>query len=111
MSDSPASRKKIVLLFGKVALVIVALLGAMVACVSYMNWAAERKAKAFCDGIAVGSDIALVLERAKQQEVFHDDSPPYNFYFFGFVFDKAVCEVSVDANRKVISKVSEMEYD
>lgn len=103
--------RKIALLFGKISLVIVALFGVMVACVGYVNWAAERKAKAFCDDIAVGSDISLALDKAKKQEVFHDDSPPYNFYFFGVVFDKAVCEVTVDANRKVVSKVSEMEYD
>jgi hypothetical protein len=103
--------KKILLLLGKIALVIVALFGAMVACVSYVNWAAERKAKAFCDDIPVGSDISLAIEKAKIHDVFHSDSPPYNFYFFGVVFDKAVCEVSVDSNRKVISKISEMEYD
>jgi hypothetical protein len=103
--------KKILLLLGKIVLVIMALIGVMLAGVGYVNWTAERKAKAFCDGIAMGSDISLVLEKAKTEKVFIDDSPPYNFYFFGFVFDKAVCEVSVDANRKVVSKVSEMEYD
>jgi hypothetical protein len=103
--------KKILLLLGQIALVIVALIGVMLAGVGYVNWAAEKRAKVFCDGIAMGSDISLVLEKAKTQKVFLDDSPPYNFYFFGFVFDKAVCEVSVDANRKVVSKVSEMEYD
>jgi hypothetical protein len=103
--------KRILLLLGKIALVIVALFGVMVACVSYVNWAAERKAKAFCDDIAIGSDISQALEKAKKRDVFHDDTPPYNFYFFGVVFDKAVCEVSVDANRKVISKASNMEYD
>jgi len=101
----------VVLLVGKVALGIVVAFAAMVACVSYVNWAAERKAKAFCDNIAVGSDISLALEKAKKQEIFHSDFPPYNFYFWGVVFDKAVCEVSVDANRKVVSKVAEMEYD
>jgi len=35
----------------------------------------------------------------------------YTFYFSGFIFDKAVCEVAVDKQGKVISKKTEMEYD
>jgi hypothetical protein len=31
--------------------------------------------------------------------------------FPGLVFDNAVCEVSIDRNRKVTAKYSEMEYD
>jgi hypothetical protein len=111
MSDSPISLKKMVLLVGKLTLGIVAALGAMVACVSYINWSAERKATKFCDEIEIGSDVSLAIEKAKQKKIFHSDFPPYNFYFWGIVFDKAVCEVSVDHNRKVTAKHSEMEYD
>jgi hypothetical protein len=73
--------KRTLLLLGKLALVTVALIGVMLAGVGYVNSAAERKAKAFCDDIAMGSDISLVLEKAKTQKVFLDDSPPYNLLF------------------------------
>jgi hypothetical protein len=108
MSDS---RKKFAFLFGKVAFVIVAALGAILACLSYPNWSAERKARKFCDEIDIGSDISLAIEKANDKKSFYGDDQGYTFYFPGMVFDKAVCQVSVDANRKVTSKMSEMEYD
>jgi len=88
--------KKLVFLFGKVAFVIAAALGAIVACVGYLNWSAERKAKAFCDDIAVGSDISLAIEKAKDKKLLYGDSRGYTFYFPGLVFDEAVCEESID---------------
>lgn len=103
--------KKIILLFGKIAVVSVAMFGLLLACLFYPNWSAEREAKAFCDEIAIGSDVSLAVERAKEKRIFFGDFQGYTFYFPGLVFDKAVCEVSVDANRKVISKASIMEYD
>ena len=111
MSDSPNPLKKAVLLVGKVALGIVVAFAAMVACVSYINWSAERKATKFCADIAIGSDISDATKKIKDKTLYYGDSQGYTFYFWGVVFDKAVCEVSVDANRKVVSKVSEMEYD
>jgi hypothetical protein len=111
MSDSRQSVKQVLLLVGKVALGIVLGLGAMVACLFYINWSAERRAKTFCDEIAIGSDISDATRKVKNKKNFYGDSQQYTFYFWGFVFDKAVCEVSVDQNQKVTAKHSEMEYD
>src|SRR5258708_37534976 len=103
--------RRLVFLFGKVAFVILAVFGAIVACVSYLNWAAERKATKFCDEIEIGSDISAAIGKVKDKKDFYGDSQQYTFYFWGMVFDKAVCEVSVDSNLKVTAKRSEMEYD
>ena len=111
MSDARKSIKKIVFLVGKVALGLAVAFGAMVACVFYIDWAAERKAKIFCEEIAIGSDISDALGKVKDKKDFYGDSQQYTFYFWGLVFDKAVCEVSVDSERKVTAKHSEMEYD
>jgi hypothetical protein len=111
MGDSRISVRGIAFLIGKVAVVIVAVLGTPVACVYYLNWSAERKAKAFCDDVAIGSDISLAIEKAKDKKLLYGDYQGYTFYFPGMVFDKAVCEVSIDPSRKVTSKHSEMEYD
>jgi hypothetical protein len=111
MNDSRIVLRRFALLFGKVAFAIVAVLGTMVACVSYLNWSAESKARAFCDSVAIGSDISLAVERAKDKKLLYGDYQGYTFYFPGLMFDKAVCQVSIDSNRKVTSKHSEMEYD
>jgi hypothetical protein len=108
---SLSSFKKLVLLLVKIAAVLLAGFGALVGGVWYFNWSAERRARAFCDDIAIGSDISLSLDNATKQKIFHSDSPPYNFYFFSTGFDKAVCAVETDSNRKVTSRYSEMEYD
>ena len=110
MSESWNS-KKVVFAVGKVVLVIVVVLGAMVAGVFYVNWAAERNARKFCDAIAIGSDISIATQKVKDKSLYYGDSQGYTFYFWGVVFDKAVCEVSIDQNRKVTAKHSEMEYD
>jgi hypothetical protein len=109
MNDSRSSVKKIVFAVGKVALVVVLALGVIVACGSYLNWSAERKATKFCDAIAIGSDISAAIGKVKDKKDFYGDSHQYTFYFWGMVFDKAVCEVSVDSNRKVTAKHLEME--
>ena len=111
MNDSRISVKKLAIVCGKVAIVTIATLGAMVACVFYANWSADRKAKAFCDAINVGSDISLTIDKAKKNKIFFGNFQGFTFYFPGTGFDKAVCEVSVDPNGKVTSKNSEMEYD
>jgi hypothetical protein len=45
-------------------------LGAFVACLSYLNWSAERKATKFCDAIEIGSDISVAIGKAKYKQVF-----------------------------------------
>ena len=111
MSDSRTSIKKLVFLLGEIAFIIVAALGAILACISYPNWSAEGEAREFCEKSDIGSDISLATERAKDKKLLYGDSRGCTFYFPGLVFDKAVCEVSVDSNRKVTAKHSEMEYD
>ena len=108
---SESRRTKVVLLVGKVALGIVIALGAIVAPISYLNWSAERNARKFCDAIAIDSDISVATQKVKDKKLYYGDSQGYTFYFWGMVFDKAVCEVSLDQNRKVTAKHSEMEYD
>ena len=39
------------------------------------------------------------------------DKDGATFYFPGFMFNQAVCEVSVDKNGKVLTIYAEMEYD
>jgi hypothetical protein len=111
MSNSRKSVKKLFLLVGKVALGVVLALGALVACLFYIDWSAERRAKMFCEEIAIGSDISGATRKVKDKKDYYGDSQQYTFYFWGVVFDKAVCEVSVDQNQKVTAKHSEMEYD
>ena len=111
MSDSRNSGKKIIFAVGKVALVIVVVLGAIVASIFYLNWSAERNARKSCDAIEIGSDISVATQKVKDKHLYYGDSHEYTFYFWGMVFDKAVCEVSIDQNRKVTAKHSEMEYD
>jgi hypothetical protein len=108
--------------------VVVVLLfsGALVALGVYADWAAEKNARAFCDEISIGSDISTATARAADRKIMFgpssaierkalwgaSDSGVYTFYFFAaFIFDKAVCEVSVNREGKVRSKFSEMEYD
>jgi hypothetical protein len=108
---SLSSLKKPVFVLFKIAAVLLACYGALIGGVWYVNWLAERRARAFCDEVAIGSDIFPILDNAKRQKIDYSDFPPYTFYFFGMVFDKAVCTVEIDSNRKVTSKNTEMEYD
>jgi hypothetical protein len=103
MRDSRNSVKKIGFAVGKVALVIVVVLGAIVACVSYLNWSAERKATKFCDEIEIGSDISVAIRKAKDKKDYYGDSQQYTFYYWGMVFDKAICEVSIEERQRPVS--------
>ena len=91
--------------------VVVVACCAIVACIGYVNWSAERNARTFCDEIAVGSDISIAVERAKDRHLLWGPAGGYTFYFPGFVFDKAVCEVAVNREGKVTSKGARMERD
>ncbi len=73
--------------------------------------AAEIKAHAFCDAIAIGSDISTVVSRAKAGDIFFGTAGGYTFYFPATGFDKAVCEVTVNRDGVVSSKDAVMEYD
>jgi hypothetical protein len=94
-----------------IALVAVACVGGFVACVLYVNWSAERRAREFCSMIPIGSDISAAAARATEKKILWGSESGYTFYFSGFIFDKAVCQVSVSKEGKVISRIAEMEYD
>jgi hypothetical protein len=91
--------------------VVILSCGAIVACIGYGGWSAERRARAFCDEIAIGSNISTAISRAKDKNILWGPARGYTFYFPAFMFDKAVCEVAVDREGKVTSKGAVMEYD
>jgi len=93
------------------AALVVAIIVAVVGIIAYSNGIAKRRAQEFCDLISIGSDIAAATYAANERKILWGESAAYTFYFSGFMFDKAVCEVSVDKEAKVISKKAEMEYD
>ena len=90
------------------------LVGGLGLCNWYLNWSAETNAKLVCDEAAIGQDIETVIRDANAKGALDGkwaDPPNHNFYFGGFMFDKAVCNVNVDRDGKVKSKNYEMEYD
>jgi hypothetical protein len=112
METAGRSRRKILYTILAIVSIPVILLAALFAYVTYVNWSSERRATAFCGEIEIGSDVSRVVDKAKSRSIFYgSDANSYTFYFFGFVFDKAVCDVSVTADGKVKSKAAEMEYD
>jgi hypothetical protein len=107
MSDA----KNLLKSLGIIGAFIVCVCGAIVGCIYYLNWSAEKKASAFCAEIDLGSDIALATMKANQLGIRYGSYKGYTFYFPGMMFDKAICSVSVDQAGKVVSKASEMEHD
>jgi hypothetical protein len=111
MKDARRLIKKSLKIIVLVISVVILCCGAVVGCIGYANWSAERRARAFCDEIAIGSDISTAIERAKDKKLLWGPAGGYTFYFPGFMFDKAVCQASVNREGKVISKGAVMEYD
>ena len=72
---------------------------------------ADKRAHEFCDVIAIGSDICAAVTKAKAESIFWGAAQGYTFYFPATSFDKAVCEVTVDREGRVLTKNAEMEYD
>ena len=105
-------------MFVKSAFAIISVPVILIALVEYINWSAEREAQAFCDAIEPGSDISLAVtkfeEKLGKRGALHYGSVEdkgHTFLFPGFMFDKAVCGVSVASDGKAISKYSQMQYD
>ncbi len=75
--------------------------------------AAEAKARAFCEAIAIGSEISAAIAKANAAGVIWKGVDGYAFYFPATPLDKAVCEVSVSNDGRVVSKKSQIEgaYD
>ncbi len=81
------------------------------AVVAFGNWSGERRsvaqAAAFCDAIAVSTNIATVQKAAKKGRtlVWHPtDSLVWHFRFVAPDSKEAICEVGVDANGAVLSR-------
>jgi len=80
----------------------------------YVDEAADRSAREFCDVIPIGSDISAIKAKAAEQNIYGgvEAGGEYSFFFFHFfAFDKAVCEVSASKTGKVISRAVEIEID
>jgi hypothetical protein len=91
---------------------------------AYPNWAPKRNATEFCDSIAVGTDIDSVIAHFEatsgrydssssgKETVLHSgDAMGHTFRFFGFMFDKASCDVVLDQSGRVTGKKASMWYD
>lgn len=92
------------------------------ACTTYVNWSAERNARALCDSIGIGSDIRSTISKFEQDTGFvkqpggkesvrhsgYPDTGPYTeghrFMFFGVWMDKAYCDISLTSDGRVRSK-------
>jgi hypothetical protein len=103
--------RRCIAVFLLILVAIVLIFFTYAASLSHRLRAAERRAHEFCDAIAIGSDISTAVAKAKAEDVFWGSVQGYTFYFPATLFDKAVCEVTVDREGKVVSKEAEMEYD
>ncbi len=75
--------KQFVRIIVTTAVVVVGAFAVIAACVRYLDWSADRKAKTFCDDIKPGSDIASAIEHAKSKKILYGSSEGYTFYFPG----------------------------
>jgi hypothetical protein len=81
----------------------------MAASFKWADWRAERQAKAFCNAIPIGSDVAPAVARAGQYSA---SKHPWGYSFvFQANFDSAYCDVRTDAGGKVLEKRTQMLYD
>lgn len=97
-----------------IALVVASFIVVVVALLAAALWgdrSAERKARAFCDAIPIGSDISGAIAKANAEKILWGTARFYSFYFPGVVFDKAICEVEVDGHGIVAKKGYAMEHD
>ena len=98
-----------------ILVVTVLLLVVIFTIVMYPNWIAQRRANAFCESIAIGSDIAAPVQKMEvllqPHHYWLDDKKGYRFVFRGLVVDFAYCEVALNQHGKVIAKHSAMVYD
>jgi len=105
------SARRYIAVFAAIIAVISIVFYAYAASLSNRLRVAEKKAHEFCDAIAIGSDISMAVSKAKAEGIFWGSVQGYTFYFPATMFDKAVCEVAVDREGKVVTKSAEMEYD
>src|SRR4051812_5638674 len=103
--------KKVLKVLALLVAVFILCCGVFIAWGLYANWSAERRARAFCDAIPVGSSISGAITRANLEKLHWGSEKFYRFYFPGAFFDKAVCDAEVDNAGRVLRKASEIQYD
>lgn len=96
-------------LFAKLILGLLALMVLAIAFGLYANHRASNAAEHFCGQIALGSNLAESVELARSEGVRYIESL-HQFYFQGWMFNAALCIVTVEDN-KVMSKRVEMRGD
>lgn len=122
-------KKDVVYSLVKCVIGILIVPGAILAFVGYANWSADRAAQVYCDGIPLGSDISVEIEKFENRigykkepggkvSVRHYGFPDagfpkdsHTFIFNGFMFEKAYCDVALSPDGKVKSKISGFQYD
>ena len=99
-------------------LAILALLALPTSCVTWgivANPLAEHQARAFCDGLPIGADLAPRVAafdrehpgangRVSVRHYANEQPPGHVFMFPGFLRDKAYCTVETDARGQVVSR-------
>jgi hypothetical protein len=103
--------KKLLKIIAATMAIVIVGCAALFAFVFYGNWSAERKARAFCDAIPIGSAISAAIATAEKEKVLWGKGRFYTFFFPGSFFDKAVCEVEVDKYGKAVKKGATIEHD
>ena len=107
-----SSTKKLTLTIATISAVVTLGGVALIAFSHYSNWSAERKARAFCEAIPIGSAISSASARAENEKVrWGSENRYYRFFFPGAFLDKGVCDVDVDEHGVVVRKASSMVYD
>jgi hypothetical protein len=129
MSNAPSLNKRIARTLVKSAIILICVPGILLGYIWYANAAAEMNARVFCDGIPVGSSITSEIAKFEKdigyrqepggkvsvrhygfpQEGFSTDS--HTFLFYGFMSDRAYCDVSLSADGKITARNSFMQYD
>lgn len=83
--------------------------------VMYPNWLAERKARTFCEEVAIGLNINDAIKKMNQMEQpYHywwEDRSGYSFIFRGLFVEYAYCNVELDKDGNVLKKEAKMVYN
>ena len=101
--------RKLIAIIVKLFIGIAALITVAMAIGLYSNHRALKAAEHFCGQIALGSNLSKSVELAKSEGIRYIESL-HQFYFQGWVFNAALCIVTVEED-KIISKQVEMRSD
>ncbi len=98
--------RRLLVTMAKVLLGFSALIVLIIAFGIYSNQRAIKAAEHFCDQIALGSDLSQSMQAARTSGIRYIE-PLHQFHFQGWLFNAAVCALTVEGN-KVLSKRVEM---